>query len=351
MNCKDENQHYVSKVLLKRFKTKGSALQCYQVQTGDWIERSVDAACSASGYNQILVADGVNNAIEDAFSKVESILPKTFEALEVAVDKPSTELPKKIYENMCLYCTFLKQTSLFSKPGAVVSFLAQINMELEKGEYYLLRELNIPDEVILRFRQGYSQGGRIIIESENVLQLVHRLQFDRQFKMNYSDFLNCEWTISRSPVELPMSDIGLVPMQLTEIKANQYFLPIGPRIMLEGIFYFDQKKNSPKPIVSGHTLSADEAEYRLDTICSSAVREIIFSRREPTIQTVLNRAKSKGVVFNKIVSLELVVSAGSKTASTKYNLQMVTVQEYVKFVHSFVQPPIFPQNQSALISG
>jgi hypothetical protein len=299
----------------------------------------------------MLVADGVNNAIEDAFSKIESILPKTFEELEEAADKPSTELPKTIYENMCLYCTFLKQTSLFSKPGAVVSFLAQINMELEKGQYYLLRELQVPDEVILRFRQGYSQGGRIIIESENVLQLVHRLQFDRLFKMNYAEFLNCDWTISHSPVELPMSDIGLVPMQLTEIKANQYFLPISPRLMLEGIFYFEPTKNSPKPSVGGHTLVADEAEYRLDTVCASAVSEIIFSRREPNVQVSLSRAKAKGITFHRIVHPELAISAGLKSASTKYNLQMVTIQEYVKFVHSFVKPPTLPQNQSALIRG
>lgn len=339
MNCKDENQHYVSKVLLKRFKTKGSPLHCYQVQTGVWAERSVEAVCSANGYNQLLLAGGVNNAIEDSFSKVESRLPKTFEALERAADKKSTGLPKNVYENICLYCTFLKQTSLFSKPGAVVSFLTQINMELEKGEYHLLRELSVPDEVILQFRQGYFQGGRIMIESENVLQLVHRLQFDRLFKMNFGEFLNCDWTISRSPVDLPLSDIGLVPVQLNERQANQYFLPIGPGLLLEGIFCFDRSKNSPNPVVSGHQLSAEEAEYRLDTICSSAVEELVFCRRSPDVQASLTRARTKGIMFNKIVSPGLAISAGLKPSNTKYTLQMVTKQEYVEFVHSLVQPP------------
>ncbi len=352
MNCKNENQHYVSRVLLKRFKTKGSALQCYQVQTRKWIERSIESACSAEGYNQLLLADGVNNAIENSFSSVESTLPKTFKALEEAANQPSTELPKKFYENMCLYCAFLIQTSLFSKPAAVVSLLDQINTELEKGSYHLLHELKVPNDTIMRFRQEYFQGGRIIIESENVLQLVHRLQFDRLFKMSYAEFLNCDWTVSHSPVELPMSDIGLVPMQLKDdFKGNLYLLPISPKLMLEGLFNFDLTQNSSKQIVSGHNLTAEEAEYRLDTVCSSAVREIIFSRREPKVQAVLDRAKTKGITFNKVVNPELAISAGLKGSGTNYSLQMVSLEEYVKFVQSFVQAPILPENESASTPG
>jgi hypothetical protein len=339
MNKKNESQHYVSRVLLERFRIRNSPLECYQVQTGKWEQRSVKKVCSAHGYNQLLVSGDVNNAIEDSFSKVESILPKTIKALESAVNRSSTELDKSTYENLCRYCAFLKRTSLFAKPGAVVSFLAQINMELEKGEYYLLRELKVPDQVIAQFREGYSQGGRIIIESENVLQLVYRLQFERLLQLNFIEFLNCDWTISNSPVELPMSDIGLVQLQLIDLKAIQYLLPIGPNIVLDGIFFHDLSKNSPRPVIAGHNLSAQEAEYRLDVICLSAVKEIIFSRRNPEVLTSLNRAKAKGITFNKIINLELATSAGLKNSSVGYRLQMVSTEDYVKFVHSFVQPP------------
>jgi hypothetical protein len=39
------------------------------------------------------------------------------------------------------------------------------------------------------------------------------------------------------------------------------------------------------------------------------------------------------------VSPKLAASSGLKTASLGYRLQMVSTNEYVKFVHSFIQPP------------
>jgi hypothetical protein len=47
MNNPNENQHFISQVLLKRFKILGNPLQCYQVQTGEWI---------ASSHNMILTS-------------------------------------------------------------------------------------------------------------------------------------------------------------------------------------------------------------------------------------------------------------------------------------------------------
>ena len=193
--------------------------------------------------------------------------------------------------------------------------------------------------MIAKFREGYSQGGRVIIESENVLQLIYRLQFERLLNLNFMEFLSCDWTISNSPVELPMSDIGLVQIQLIKLKANQYVLPISPRQVLDGIFYHDFTRNSTRPEISGHNLNSEEAEYRFDTICLSAVNEIIFSVRPSEILTSLNRAKTKGISFNKVVSPELAASAGTKTSSPHYRLQMVSAEEYVKFMHSFIQPP------------
>src|SRR3989442_15649549 len=107
MNNKNERQHYVSRVLLERFRCAGNPLECFGVQTHEWRQRSVEKVCSALGYNQLLLSRDVNNAIEQSFSKVESNLPETFKALERASKKSSTELQKATYENLCLYCAFL----------------------------------------------------------------------------------------------------------------------------------------------------------------------------------------------------------------------------------------------------
>jgi len=246
---------------------------------------------------------------------------------------------------MCTYCTFLKGTSLFSKPGAVVSFLAQINMELEKGEYYIFRELKIPDFQINLAQKAFLQGGRIIIESENVLQTVFRLQFERMLNSNYSEFLNCDWTISNSPIELPMSDIGLIKISLTDLKANHYILPIGPRLLLEGLFYYEGSKNSSRPVVQGHDLNPIEAEYRLDCICSSAVLEVICPHKNFDIAASRERASAKQIMFTKIVNPEQVLVSGLQKANPAYCLQMVSEDDYVKFVHSFVRPPNFKMKQ------
>jgi hypothetical protein len=339
MNERTPRHHYVSRVLLERFRRPGKPLECYGVKNRKWKQRSVERACSALGYNQVLQEGDVNDAIENSFSKVESNLPKTLKALERAAKKSSTELPKEIYENLCLYCAFLKRTSLFAKPGAVVSFLAQLNMELEKGEFYLFRELKVPDEIVAELRKNYALGGRVIIESDNIVQLVYRIQFGRLLNLNYWEFLNCDWTISNSPVELPMSDMGIIQIQLTGHDAIQYLLPISPTMILDGIFYHDLSKNSTKAMVGGHHLSKKEAEYRYAALCLSAVREIVFSRRPKDIDNCLESARTMGVTFAGIANLEMALSAGLRNCSSQYRLQMVSIADYVRFVHSFVLPP------------
>lgn len=339
MNNKDERQHYVSRVLLERFRQAGKPLECFDFIGQRWRQRSVEKVCSAPGYNQLLLSTDVNNVIEQSFSGVESKLPRTFGLLEKISTRSSINLPKQIYENLCLYCAFLKRTSLFAKPGAVVSFLAQLNMELKTGTCCLFRELNVPDEVINKFREGYADGGRLIIESENVIQLVYRIQFERLLNMNLVEFLNCDWTISRSPIELPMSDIGLVQIQLTQPKAIQYLLPISPHLILDGIFYHDLAKNTPQPTITAHELSRTEADYRFAALCLSAVKEIIFSNRCLDIQKRLEHARTMGLAFNKIIDPRASIFAGLKQCDLRYRLQMVSKAEYVRHIHTFVQPP------------
>ncbi len=300
----------------------------------------MERVCCAKGYTQLLLADGdANHAIETSLSKVESKLPRVFKILESAANHESTMIPGDAYKTICLYCAFLKQVSLFSKPAAVVSFLAQLNMEFEKGHACLVRELKMPDDVVKGFRAEYAKGGRAIVVSENTLQLIHRLQFGRMINPNYWEFLRCDWTVCNSPFDLPLSDIGVVPMQLREPKANHYVLPLGPRLVLDGMFYYDPSKHSTKQCVQGHNLSGEEAEYRLDVLCASAVRELIFRERRDDVEQIKRRAKAKGITFNRIVDPDLARLAGLAKTDVKYGIVMVSQQEYVQFIHSFVQPP------------
>jgi len=110
-------------------------------------------------------------------------------------------------------------------------------------------------------------------------------------------------------------------------------------LILDGIFYHDLSKNSPQPTIAGHQLSKLEAEYRFAALSLSAVNEIIFSACCSDIQARLQQARTMGISFNKIVDPKVVASAGMKSCDLRYRLQMVTLDEYVRFVHSFVQPP------------
>lgn len=344
MNLENENQHYISRVLLNRFKIPHNPLYCYQIATRGWEEKSVDRLCSAEGYNQLIVpGEKTNNSLEASLSRVESKLPKTIKALEYAAQLDTTELPSAIYKNLREYCAFLKLSSPFSKASAVVSFLHQINLELERGEFFLWRELQVPQRTIDGFKLEHARGGRVVIETENVLQLIYRFQFERLLETNLWEFSRSDWAICSSPFDLPMSDVGLVSLHLENLNANHHLLPLGPRLLLEGVFYHDQTKNSVKTTIRGFRMTPNEAQYRVDCISFSCLREIIFSRKTPDIEAVLVRAAQSGLNFHRIPALERVLSAGTKPASRNYSFRCVSQDEYVRFIHSFVLPPLRQQ--------
>lgn len=339
MNVANENQHWISQHLLKRFKAKGAPLQSYQIETGEWVPKNLKRICAAPGYNQLLVSGEPDNTLEAAFSKIESGLPKTLMALEAAVKRPMTELPQAIYENMCWYCAFLKGMAPYSKPGAVVSFIIQLNMELESGSISLLRELNIPERTINELRRQIAMGRKVIVESKNLLQLLYRFQFRRSHGIDYNQFLSTKWTVSRSPIELSMSDVGLVPMFLEEHKANHYLLPIGPNLLLEGVYCYEMSKNSSRPVIRGMDLTHDEAEYRFDCICASAIREMICAQKLPNISEARKRAKMNGTKFCEIRDPKRITSCGlADIGDGDFRFGIVSVEEYIKVIHSHILP-------------
>jgi hypothetical protein len=316
-------------------------LQHYQVQAEKWKPQSPRNVFSELGYNQLLVGGNIDNTLEKAFSQVETPLPKTFGALEKAANKPSTELPPTIYENLCWYCAFLKRVSPFAKAAAPASFVVQMNEELGNGDAKTLREvLNFPENIIGSFQREYSLGRRLIIDSNDFLQLVYRIQFQRMYQFDYSMFRNnTKWTICNSPIELPVSDMALVEHPSNVHKAIFYVLPVGPRLLLKGQINCGSQTPSSQTIVKGANLSAEEAEYWFDAICLSAVTELVCSHVIANITAVRARAKAKGIAFHKIVSPELVIVAGRKDFTAQFGLKVVSSEEYNRFKLSFIQPP------------
>jgi hypothetical protein len=339
LNLTGERQHYVSRVLLERFKIPGQPLQCYQVETGAWMPKSVENACAESGYNQLLAFGENDNSLEEAFSKVESRLPKTFRALEAAAQRSRTDLPAPIFENLCRYCAFLKLSSLAAKASAVVNFVYLLNFEVETGHHHLLRELQISEAIISGWKTELLAGRRVIIDASNALQLLYRNQFYRVFSGDYGMFCHAKWVICESPLDLPMSDIGLVPLLCAEDRLNRYILPIAPRLVLQGIFFHDVKKNAARQPLKGLSLTHNEAEYCFDVLCASAVNEIVCSRQMPNIAEGFDRAKAKGIRFLEIVNPGEVTSAGLRDSPTEIHFRIVSMTEFVAFVHSFVKPP------------
>ena len=130
----------------------------------------------------------------------------------------------------------LKRCSLFSKASAVANFVFQLNHELNVGRYDLWHLLGTPPEQIERFRLEHEQGRYVIISGENVMQLLYRLQFERLINSDCTEFAHCEWALLNSPIDLAVSDTGLVHFHNEKENAKHYLLPIGPRLLLEGWF-------------------------------------------------------------------------------------------------------------------
>jgi hypothetical protein len=339
MNTPNENQHWISRVLLKRFKEDRNPFQCYQVATDEWVPKGIERVCAAPGYNQLLVSGKADNTLEEAFSKIESGLPITLKALEEASKHSSTILTPRVHENLCWYCSFLSGVAPQSKAGAVVSFFAHINLELERNWNDLLKDLGIPEVKIVEWREQHAAGQRLIVEAENLVQLIYRIQFRRNYPYRYIDFKHTKWTVRRIPIEIPMSDVGIVPMLLENQKASHYLLPFGPHLLLEGMFHHDVSKNSSEPIVYGAELDHQQVQYRFDCICASAITELICRSKPKGIPEARARAKRDGTHFHKITDPKSIkVSGLADVGEGDLRFRMVSADEYRRVVHSYMQP-------------
>jgi hypothetical protein len=136
-----------------------------------------------------------------------------------------------------------------------------------------------------------------------------------------------------------MSDVGLVPIFLEDHKANHYLLPLGPEILLNAISFQDVTKNSSDPVVRGVSLTPEEAAYYLECVSASAISELICARKLPEVAEARIQAKTSGKRFCKIVNPEAIKASGLLDVGTgDFVFRIVSVDEYVRVVHSYLRP-------------
>jgi len=335
------NQHYVSERLLKQFRVPGCPLQCYQIDTGVWKSRATDKTCSSDGYNQLSAFGEVDDTLEQAFTKVESKLPRTLAALERAAKTSMSELSADIYENLCWYCTFIWRISPFAKATAIVNLTEQIHLDFKHGKDTLLRDLGIPKHIINHLWNAHRLGRKIILDPNNCQQLIYRIQFQRLFRLDYSQFFHAtEWAVYNSPLELPLSDMALVQFTFKGLQTTYYIMPIGPRLLLRGKLRHDLRRAVAPPRIMGGTLHPQIAEYWRDVICLSPIIQLVSPRIIPDIEFIRARGVAKGIAFPKIVNPKDAISVGLNHSRADLRFRDVSVSEHVKFVHSFIKPPV-----------
>jgi len=183
-------------------------------------------------------------------------------------------------------------------------------------------------------------GYKIIINSQNYLQLIYRIQFRLKYGDDYNKFRYfTKWTICRSPIDLPIADVALTQIPVNTEKVVVYGLPISPRLLLKGQMAMGEQTSSLATTIKGATMSQAEADIWYEALCQSAVNELVSKRAIPDVQEVRARARSNGIAFTKITDPDSIIAAGQFNFSGNFGLAVVRPEVYVKFIHSFIQPP------------
>jgi hypothetical protein len=207
----------------------------------------------------------------------------------------------------------------------------------------MLKFWQMPDETIVLFREEYARGRRLILKANNILQIAHNVRAARERECTYRQFGAGEWSIAESPITLPLSDVALVPVWDTARGIIEYVLPIGPHLLLEcnlrtGVV-LNLEEASWTRAVAARSLDQSEADQVVDRICASASREIVSSNILEDVAERRTRAKASGIKFHRSTNPRAVAEAGRIETDGAVTFQMVSEQEFVEYVYSFVLPP------------
>lgn len=338
----NNNQHYITESFIKnRFGTNGF-VQRYDVIWDSWKIASPQFVFSGRGYTQMLTeGEPVDNSLEESFGKIENQLKFVFPALDESAQRKSTTVSKEIYDNLCLYCSYLWHLSPFAKAKAPANYVIELDMDLKRGNVRKLRELGILENDITTIQRLHAEGKKFIFNEGNYLQWAFRVQFIHNAINKAAFFRNiAKWTVYNSPIELPISDIALVDYPESN-KATLFILPTSPHLVLIGRI----EHGTPPPfytndtIIYGDTLTTEAAEHVFDLICFSGIKAVACQNKLD-IKASRERATKKKIAFTKISNLDAVLAAGEQTFKPNMlRLLPVSKEEYTKFIHTFVMPP------------
>jgi hypothetical protein len=106
---------------------------------------------------------------------------------------------------------------------------------------------------------------------------------------------------------------------------------IGVRLILD--------EASWKTTVTSRILQQNEADRVVDTICASAIRELVSSKVIDDVGEKRKRAKANGITFHRSTNPRAVAQAGLVETDGAVAFRMVSVDEYKEYAHSFALPP------------
>lgn len=334
-----ENQHYISRLILRRFINKGT-LKRYWVHHGTWGNVGLDAF-SNHGYTQLILDGKIDNTLETEFNKVEVIMNNALREIDTAINGAKIDLSVKHYRGMCLYLAFLHCLSPFFKASCPEDFLHDLHVQIINGNGDLLNAFKLTPIEIAEFKEAILNGQKLIIDSNNFLQFLHRIQFNRLLKtVYYYKFRHfTTWHVCRSPIDLPLSDVAITPILAPLI--HLYSLPISPRLLLVGRIPQEASNGSSLTTVHFVDLPLRNAENWKDLICLQARAELVSKEKIADIKERRARAAKEGHAFANIKNIAQVKNAGTIDNISELRLKLVTQKEFEAFNDQFVtnNPP------------
>jgi len=333
----NDNQHYVSQVLQRRFAV-GGFLERFDLKWNNWKRVSTAQIFARLGYSQLLAYGLHDNTLDESFQKYESALNNTLTVLDNAANEKTTELPDRVCTNLFWYCAYISRMSPFAKAASPFEFAEQLQLDLKNRNTKVLQDLGIKQEDIATIRLLYAQGKKFIPAGRNCGQLLFRIQFRYKCGELYQMLRHfCSWTLYISPITIPLGDVPFFSYNVNGIPL--YIFAISPSQVLIGKGPSGPAQANEKTALKTDTLTMEEAEYIRDAICLSAVTTVATGDRSLDVLAARKRAKERGSRFPVIKALDSVMSAGLTECNDLLRIVPVSENEYTKWKQSFFEKP------------
>jgi hypothetical protein len=215
-------------------------------------------------------------------------------------------------------------------------------LDLSHKNIDFLDALGVKDGDIAQIIQHHAKGGKFILTSrsgKSYRQLAYRLQFSKQLASTDNIFrFYTQWTVARSPIEMPIADMALVKYHLPKTNAMEIILPISSNMVLIGNSPMG-KNMQPSTVttVKGGELTESGAEYVRKVICQAAILTLASNTR---IGDISEWRKTPVVNLMQLQNPEEILKSGLQEITSVEDLLIkpADTDTYVKWVHSFIKP-------------